>query len=126
MPKKTKRKKGNARGPLRTTGPGKVIGVRCQLPLLKQIDSWAEEQDDKPTHPEAIRRLVEMALASEIPAKPTSKKADAKASQLAGQMIDMLSDGSAPPEEREKRKRRLVKGPTEFREIRADLPKTKA
>jgi hypothetical protein len=40
-------------------------------------------------------------------------------------MIDWLSDKSAPPEERAKRKRRLVKGPEEFREIRSDLPERK-
>jgi len=43
--------------------------------------------------------------------------------KLAGQAIDMLGDGSAPTEEREKCKRRLLKGPPEFRELRADLPK---
>jgi hypothetical protein len=40
-------------------------------------------------------------------------------------MIDTLSDGTLPIEEREKRKRRLIKGPSEFREMRADLPKSK-
>jgi hypothetical protein len=40
-------------------------------------------------------------------------------------MIDWLGDKSAPPEEQAKRKRRLVKGPSEFREMRDDLPKPK-
>ena len=66
-----------------------------------------------------------MGLASAHPMARRSKKAAAKASKLAGQMIDFLSDGSAPIEEREKRKRRLLKGPPEFREMRADLPKSK-
>jgi hypothetical protein len=40
-------------------------------------------------------------------------------------MIDRLADKSASPEEQAKRKRRLMKGPPEFREMRDDLPKPK-
>ena len=45
------------------------------------------------------------------------KKA-AKAMEMAGQEIDRLSDLSATEEERQRRKRRLLKGPKEFRDIR--------
>ena len=45
-------------------------------------------------------------------------KAVSKSSELAGKTIDRLKDKSAPNEEQEKRKRRLLKGPTEFRNIR--------
>jgi hypothetical protein len=41
-------------------------------------------------------------------------------------MVDYLSDQSAPADVREKRKRRLLTGPPEFREMRTDLPKAKA
>ena len=41
-------------------------------------------------------------------------------------MVDYLSDHSVPADIREKRKRRLLTGPSEFREMRTDLPKTKA
>jgi hypothetical protein len=41
-------------------------------------------------------------------------------------MVDYLSDHTVPADIREKRKRRLLKGPSEFREMRTDLPKTKA
>jgi len=44
---------------------------------------------------------------------------------MAGKMIDQLADKSASPEEQAKRKRRLMKGPPEFREMRGDLPKPK-
>jgi hypothetical protein len=46
---------------------------------------------------------------------------------MAGQAIDrLLGDaGSLPVDEQERRKRRLTKGPSEFREIRADLPERK-
>ena len=36
-----------------------------------------------------------------------------------------LIDPDAPPEERAQRRRRLTKGPTEFREDRVDLPNVK-
>jgi hypothetical protein len=46
--------------------------------------------------------------------------------ELAARQVDKLADSSIPPEERQRRKRRLLKGPGEFRELRADLPKKKA
>jgi hypothetical protein len=38
---------------------------------------------------------------------------------------DWLGDQSLPDEERERRKRRLTKGPSEFRDMRGDIPKPK-
>jgi hypothetical protein len=46
-----------------------------------------------------------------------TKKA-AKARLLAGRELDRLSDQSTTDEERQRRKRRLLKGPKEFRDIR--------
>ena len=93
--------------------------------FLARVDVWAARQDDEPGRSEAIRRLVEMALATAKPALKRNKKTAAKAADLAGTMIDWLGDKSAPPEEQAKRKRRLLKGPSEFREMRGDLPKAK-
>jgi hypothetical protein len=45
------------------------------------------------------------------------KKA-AKASEMAAQEIERLIDPSASEEERQRRKRRLIKGPKEFRDVR--------
>jgi hypothetical protein len=42
----------------------------------------------------------------------------AKASEMAAQQVDRLIDSSTPTEERQRRKRRLLKGPKEFRDIR--------
>jgi hypothetical protein len=39
---------------------------------------------------------------------------------MAGEQIDKLIEPSTPAEERHKRKRRLLKGPGEFRDIRKD------
>ena len=69
-----------------------------------------------------------MALASARPDKPTSKKAAAKAIELAAKVVDNIIDQvapAAPIEEQKQRKRRLLKGPQEFRAMRADLPRPK-
>jgi Arc/MetJ-type ribon-helix-helix transcriptional regulator len=108
------------------TGRDPVTAIRLPEDLRVRVEAWAAKLDDTPSRSEAIRRLVEMGLASARPriAKASGKTA-ARASKLAGQMIDTLSDDTAPIEEREKRKRRLIKGPSEFREMRTDLPKAK-
>ena len=49
------------RGP-KPTGKGTPIQVRLQPPALDEVDHWRRRQDDVPTRPEAIRRLVETAL----------------------------------------------------------------
>jgi hypothetical protein len=49
----------------------------------------------------------------------------AKARAMAGREIDRLSDPSATDEERQRRKRRLLKGPKEFRDVRSNRPRFK-
>jgi hypothetical protein len=49
----------------------------------------------------------------------------AKARAMAGQEIDRLSDPSVTEEEQQRRKRRLVKGPKEFRDVRGNRPNFK-
>lgn len=113
------------RGRPKTTGRGAGVLVRFQSDAMKSLDRWSARQQDTPSRPEAIRRLVAMAIASAKPSAPVSRKAAARAADMAGAMVDFLSDPSAPADVREKRKRRLLKGPPEFREMRADLPKRK-
>jgi hypothetical protein len=50
------------RGPP-ATGKGTLIGVRLQPSLLRQLDAWVGHQEDEPSRPEAIRRLIERGLA---------------------------------------------------------------
>jgi hypothetical protein len=50
------------RGPP-ATGKGVPILVRIQPPLLVNLDVWISKQDVRFTRPEAIRRLIEFALA---------------------------------------------------------------
>jgi hypothetical protein len=54
------------------------------------------------------------------PRFPGQLKKQDIAADLAGQVIDRLGDRSATSEERERRKRRLLKGPKEFRNMRDD------
>jgi hypothetical protein len=50
------------------------------------------------------------------------KRSQRKAAKMAGR----VGDQAATSEERAKRKRRLIKGPLEFRDLRGDLPKRKS
>jgi hypothetical protein len=52
-------------------------------------------------------------------------KGAAKAREMAGQTLDRLIEPSATDEERQTRKRRLLKGPKEFRDIRDKRAKPK-
>jgi hypothetical protein len=71
-------------------------------------------------------RLVELGLKALAPTKPIrSTPNKLRAAELAAKAIDGMIDPSAPPEERAQRRRRLTKGPEEFREARVDRPKVK-
>jgi hypothetical protein len=114
------------RGRPATTGRGLQIGMRWQDPDLEMIDDWIEKQKEPFTRPEAIRRLVELGLTIKTTPRPVSKPGRRlRAQDLATKAIEKIIDPSAPPEERAERRRRLTKGPTEFREDRVDLPKVK-
>jgi hypothetical protein len=104
--------------------PTVQVLVRFEPAEVERVDRWRLHRTDQLSRPEAIRRLVASGLAKTKPlANATavgrlSNKAVSKSSELAGKTIDRLSDQSAPLEEQEKRKRRLLKGPMEFRDIR--------
>jgi hypothetical protein len=104
--------------------PTVQVLVRFEPAELERVDRWRLHRTGEPSRPEAIRRLVELGLAKAKPlANATTvgrlgNKAVSKSSELAGKTIDRLIDQSAPLEEQEKRKRRLLKGPAEFRDIR--------
>jgi hypothetical protein len=102
--------------------PGELIGVRLQPEPLAAVDRWRRRQEDLPSRAEAIRRLVEQALTS-TDTRPTKPEAQQKAAEMAAHEIDKLSDRDMPDEERVQRKRRLIKGPREFRDIRSTRSK---
>jgi len=45
------------------TGRDPILTVRLPPPLRSAVESWARQQHDKPSRSEAIRRLLEIALA---------------------------------------------------------------
>jgi hypothetical protein len=109
------------RGPA-PTGQGIQIQVRIQPEKLAQLDRWIVDQKEKLSRPEAIRRIVERTLAHSSRPKRGGKRKAQEASDLASGAADRIVDKSIPPEEQRRRKRALIKGPKEFRDIRKDLP----
>jgi len=117
----------NSRGrPKKKGGVYPVTAVRLSPAVGAEVDNWTGLQGDAPTRSEAIRRLVELGLTVKTPARPVSKTSRRlRAQELAAQAIEKMIDPSAPADERDHRRRRLTKGPPEFREDRVDLPTTK-
>jgi len=108
------------------TGRDPVTAIRLSEEFRAAVDNWAAKQDDKPPRSEAIRRLVELGLKVKTPARPVSKPGRRlRARELATKTIEKMIDPAAVPEERAQRRRRLTKGPSEFREDRVDQPKPK-
>jgi hypothetical protein len=106
----------------------RLFQMRVSEGFLHALDAWRRQQPDLPPRAEAIRRLVEIGIAN-TPAKRRaepdsphragmrSNKAT-QASEMASTEVDRLGDPLATDEERQLRKRRLIKGPKEFRDIR--------
>jgi hypothetical protein len=108
------------------TGTTPLMGFRADPVIRASIVRWAEKQPDMPSLSEAIRRLVELGLKVKTGAKSTIKPGlRLRAMELAAKAIEGIIDPATPSEERAQRRRRLTKGPTEFREDRVDLPKAK-
>jgi hypothetical protein len=72
MPSIVDNKKKRGRGRPRT-GIGKPVGLRLYPELERKIDAWASKQPDRPGRPEAIRRLIESALATKRTGQNTSR-----------------------------------------------------
>jgi hypothetical protein len=122
------------RGRPKTTGKGELIGVRILPPFLKELDAWIAGREPRLSRPEAIRRFVEQGLARSSKVKAhipdgtsdTAKQRKAKkAREMAHHAVERIVDKSVSSEEQERRKRALIKGPKEFREIREDLTEPK-
>jgi hypothetical protein len=105
-----------------------LIGFRADPVARAAIVKWAENQPDRPTLSEAIRRLVELGLTVKAsPTQITSARAERaeRAATTAGKQLDQLADKSASAGEQAIRKRRLLKGPEEFQSVRIDRPAKK-
>ncbi|MCK1639592.1 hypothetical protein IVA95_18715 [Bradyrhizobium sp. 157] len=112
--------------PKKKGGVDPVTAVRLPRELSDAVDTWAANQDDEPVRSEAIRRLVEIGLSkSPSPKRPrvlsTAKQGAERAVELASDVIgDQMPNIS--DEEKTTRRRRLIKGPSEFRNVRRDRP----
>ena len=99
----------------------KVIGFNREQ--LSAIDRWRRSQSPIPTVSDAIRQLVEQSLAATKSARRSREETSEKAAELAAQVIEKKTDKSQPVEEQKARKRKLISGPSEFRDVRRDQPK---
>ena len=105
------------------TGRHPAVTVRLRSAVLNELEAWATANDV--SRSDAFRRIVELGLTVKTTAKPPSPARAARAKELASKAIDKMIDPGAPPEEQAQRRRRLTKGPMEFREARVDQPKAK-
>ena len=101
----------------------KQFQMRVSDQFLRTIDDWRRKQPDLPSRAEAVRRLVDAGLSQNQPRPAGAHKGASRAKELAGKEVDRASDASATHEQRQSRKRRILKGPAEFRHLRKDLPK---
>jgi hypothetical protein len=102
---------------------GRDLHAAARMPsaLIAEVEAWAMANNT--SRSDAFRQLVELGLARSKSAGPISSKSAERATQLAAKTIDGLVDAAAPAEETANRKRRLLKGPAEFREVRGDSGK---
>ena len=109
----------------RGRGRPKIGAIPVMVRLLPdqaaRLDRWRKALAHRPGRPEAIRRLLEQNL----PGRPRAPRHSGahKASELAAETIEELADRSRPASEHARAKGRLIHGPKEFRDIRADQPK---
>jgi ribosomal protein L28 len=105
------------------TGKDPLMGFSASPAMQASIVRWAENQPDKPSLPEALRRLVELGLTVKAPRKQSQGGRAERAKDLATRVIDSFPVHTTDVEETASRKRRLIKGPEEFRNVRVDRAK---
>jgi len=114
-------------GKKRGRGRPKVGAIPVMVRLLPdqvaRLDRWRKGLAGSPGRPEAIRRLLEQGLPGH--SRAPGHGGAQKASEWAGKAIEESADKSRPASEHARAKRRLIHGPKEFRDIRADQPKRK-
>ena len=107
-----------------------LVGKRSltlHVTLLKLAELETSSSAPRPVvSRRAIGQLVELGLTEGSARPPVGKSGRRlRARELAREAIDKMEDTTAAPEERVQRRRRLTKGPLEFREDRVDQPRAK-
>jgi hypothetical protein len=105
------------------TGKDPLVSARLPQELIDSVEAWASA--NSASRSEAVRRLIEIGLTVGGKPKHTTAATADRAKELASKAIDSLTAGAANNDEKASRKRRLIKGPEEFREDRVDRPKAK-
>jgi hypothetical protein len=109
--------------------PNRSAAIRRLIELGLTIKTKA-----KPTSRPSAAAVADLAAQAidslgpkvKTPARPGGKPSRRlRAQELATKTIEKIIDPAAPPEERAQRRRRLTKGPSEFRDARVDQPKAK-
>lgn len=113
-------------------GRDPTMAIRFPTKLRGAVVKWAEKQPDTPQISAAVRRLVELGLAADQAAagrksikRTRNTNQEARASEMAGRVIDGMIDDATPNEDKVYRRRRLIKGPDEFQKLRADRRKSR-
>ena len=96
--------------------------------VILQIEPTLKAAGEKAAAAEhrSLNGLIEMLLAdycekqaaAEASSSPSRSDAAPRAAEMASSTIDDIRDKTAPAEEQQRRKRRLIRGPKEFREMR--------
>jgi hypothetical protein len=107
------------------TGRDPAVTIRLPEAVLASVEHWAMSQKDQPPRSQAIRRLVELGLTVKSRVRSSSGDQKLRAREMAGKAIDHLTDATAHADDQVSRKRQLLKGPEEFREVRIDRLKVK-
>jgi hypothetical protein len=105
------------------TGRDPVRAIRLSDAFMASVEHWAMKQTDQPGRSAAIRRLVEIGLShskQSTDAKVPSKESAARAAELAAKVIEKKLPVDTSPDEKAVRKRKLLQGPSAFRDSRKD------
>src|SRR4051812_36661309 len=83
----------------RATGKAPAPTMRLSDEFIAKVEGWAAEQADEPGRSDAMRRLVELGLTSEVKTLPSQRlqaaRAD-RAKELAAKTIEKIIDPAAP------------------------------
>jgi hypothetical protein len=107
-----------AKAPSRPIGDRDAqVAARMPPDLIDAVEAWAAKNDTSRSG--AFRQLVELGLKAKQPGGYSDQQKQ-RAKEMAGEAIDANSDDKAHADDQARRKRRLIKGPEEFRDLRID------
>lgn len=97
-----------------------LIQIRLPWAVLDRITDWSAKTGVV-SRSEAIRRLVQIGLDAPTSLGPSENAK--RAAELAEAVVAGKIDPAIPPTEKAVRKRRILKGPSDFVAVRKDKPK---